>query len=408
MEFQASSISRSRYLALCCCIGVLMAVCTAGCHRTPSSFPTARLALEAARWEGESTEVPFECVGGYVLLKVRVQQANYWMMLDTGSVCTMVSPELLAAAKISPGSDRLETVDMGGTKLSMPVATIPGVTIGSMQTPPFVTGVRDLSIVSDGAGRKVDMVGGLPLFGQLLLTVDYPARKIRLTRGALPEPDGKEVLPLQRAAGRRYLMPVTVAGCEVWAAPDTGCMAGLVCPSWAETLFPKAREVPRNEKMRFWGGDGDAGILAVPGECRVGSTTAANPVIVLAGQADPVVGYELMDSFQVTIDQVHQRIRFRKTRPEPLQLPGPLTTGIAVASTGHITAILPGSGAAKAGLRTGDRIRMVNGTPYSPKMAYGVLPRTLNEKLNLIVDRNGQQLRIGLTMTPLAQVEPKR
>lgn len=397
-------IRRSWFFFACVCL--LLTILAAGCGDlipAPNTGPREPV-FSAAKWQGDATELPFACAAGNVLLNVRVAQHDYVMLLDTGAICSMASPQLLKKEAIKPGHDTVCLADMAGSSKYLPTAVLPGIRMGAMQTAPVTVAVRDLSTISETIGTDIDLVGGLSLFRDLLLSIDYPSRKVRLARGSLPEPDGREVLRLQLAGGQRYLMPVTVAGCEIWATPDTGCTNGLVCPSWAETLFPGARETPRPQKLQFWEGRGNAGYLALKGELRVGSTASANPVIVLAGKADPVVGYQLMDSFEVTLDQTSQRIRFHKTRPGPLQLPGPLTTGIALAPDARIVALLPGSSADRCGLRIGDRVLQVNSRAFTPNSKAILLPQTLYDKLNLTVDRNGKKVEISLMMTPMPTV----
>ncbi|MEP6763825.1 MAG: retropepsin-like aspartic protease [Gemmatimonadaceae bacterium] len=48
--------------------------------------------------------------------------------------------------------------------------------------------------------RGVDGLLGLPAFNDLLLTIDYPAAKVRLSRDTLPNANGRDVLQMRRVS----------------------------------------------------------------------------------------------------------------------------------------------------------------------------------------------------------------
>jgi len=92
------------------------------------------------------------------------------------------------------------------------------------------------------------------------------------------------------------------------------------------------------------------------------------------------------------------------------ELPGsPLRWGIAWrvddAEPGTIILVhvVPGSPAANAGLKTGDRIYQVGGRDFADEGAFAQLAKNLPETVQLLVERDG---RLRTVMLQFRQVEP--
>lgn len=66
----------------------------------------------------------------------------------------------------------------------------------------------------------VDGLLGLPAFENLLLTIDYPAHALTVSRDSLPAVDGREVLPIERV-GSLWGTSMTAAGHPFVAVIDT-------------------------------------------------------------------------------------------------------------------------------------------------------------------------------------------
>src|SRR5262249_29214606 len=171
-------------------------------------------------------ELPFMRVGGLPLLEVRINgQGPFRVLLDTGAE---------AAAFLPP---------RGVRRLGLPVAC--GSRILGATAEPVEAGVRVRRVETAEIGgvefrdfRAVEVPTlehqfpgldgalGMGLFWDCLLTVDYPAGRVRITRGVLPAPDGREYLPL--AAGT--MQPVTILAIGSVQMPvliDSGSSSGL-------------------------------------------------------------------------------------------------------------------------------------------------------------------------------------
>ena len=126
----------------------------------------------------DSTVVPLEVDGdGRAVVAVALNgRGPYRMAVETGSPDVLLSSAVVADLVLPPtpgaGRFRLDSLRMGEAL------------------------VRHLDIGRDDAFARlgVDGVLGLDAFRELLLTLDYPGQRMRLSRGSLPTPDGREVL----------------------------------------------------------------------------------------------------------------------------------------------------------------------------------------------------------------------
>jgi len=119
----------------------------------------------------------------------------YLFAIETGGPFgVIVDAKVAAALQLKPPSGA-----------SDPLRSIESLQIGPLT-------VRNvIAFVRDGTGLiGVDGMLGLSTFKELVLTVDYPRRQIRLESDSLPAPNGRDIVPLIRAgmgghAGRRSI-----------------------------------------------------------------------------------------------------------------------------------------------------------------------------------------------------------
>jgi hypothetical protein len=259
----------------------------------------------------------------------------------------------------------------------------------------------------------VDGLLGLPLYSQLLLTVDYPARRVELARGSLPPLDGREVLPMLdlnrltgiaiAIGGKRFDGLIdTQGGTDIQAPPEVGAVISFVAPPVVvgQAKIGPADPVPVS-----------AGRLA--GDVTFGAFTVVRPIVHVAAPprevAGPVVlGTELLRHFRLTLDQANRRVRIEGPPTIP---PAPpvrmLGVSLAAAPDGavSIASVVPGGAAAAAGLQPGDAVIAIARRPAREFVASSLLGAMAQagEPVRFDLDRGGQ--RLSIEVTPAVRVE---
>jgi hypothetical protein len=352
------------------------------------------------------TRVPMAAGSSHVVIDVSIDgHGPFPMILDTGAATTVLEQDLvqelglvsLGTTRIGDPSDPLANeVD----ELELGLVEIGGARFEGVQA----VGWRGEPLLRGGATRGVI---GLPTFRDCLLTIDYPEREVALGTGALPEADGKRILPLD-ARGIASL-PVDVAGREVLAHLDVGNGSSLILPgAWRHDVALKG-EVFRGTGVRA-SGSVEFTIGTLDGAVTIGEHVFRDPEVRFdPGLQHVNVGYGLLKGFALTLDQRSGRVRLEPgeaaaapgvadDRPAHAPAEGrrPLGAALAMRSDGvaEIRQVLPGTAAEAAGLLAGDVLFSIDGQPLSDDALMGALAGTA--PITLGVRRGDAQLELVL------------
>jgi hypothetical protein len=287
--------------------------------------------------------------GAHPCVEVKVNgRGPYTFLVETGARFVGVSPRL---------ADTLHLRRIGGPD-DNPEYWVDEISLGAAAFRELPATALSLSMPALSMAG-IDGLLGLPLYQDVLLTLDYPHGKLRLERGQLPEPDHREILPLTRV-GDFWGLPFAIGGRQLVGVLDTQAPNGLgLSPSTAAQL-------PFHGELEVIG---KAGVGSGETEVRGGELTA--PLIIgryefphpfVAVRALPplfpgesTIGHGVLKNFVVTLDQRNARLALRHEGPGPLTLAGrskPAPVG-PVASTGaplppEVLAAYPG----RYGIRT--------------------------------------------------------
>jgi hypothetical protein len=257
------------------------------------------------------------------------------------------------------------------------------------------------------ADERIDGILGLALYEDLLLTLDFPAKKVRFERGALPAPDGKTLLPMTRA-GPFWAVPVEVAGVPFHAILDTRGPGTLgVNPAAAAKL-------PFASPPAVVGTARGAAIAETPvragrleGDLRLGALTFARPLVGIRQlpahfPEEPLLGIEALEQMMVTLDQKSAVARFSRPAGPSIPPPPPLRSpGFRVRKEprgpARIAGLRPGSAAAQT-LREGDVVLEIAGKPPGDPEALRDLDR-----VPVVVERDGKRLEVEVAQVVIVQ-----
>lgn len=222
--------------------------------------------------------------------------------------------------------------------------------------------------VVDEQPGDVDGQLGLPAFAKLLLTLDFPAHQLRLEQGELPEPNGKDVLPLQ-AIGPLWGVPVQVGGKAFTALLDTQSGDALaIAPPLARQVAFTGPPVATGHVHGPAIGDAPVNSARLHGDFEVGGFRFSQPIV----SSFPVdlrferlgiwLGPQLLQNFKVTLDQQHRRVRFvHAGNGSVIAPPPPLGDfGFRVSRSGdgrvRVEAVKHGSEPERIGVAEGDEL----------------------------------------------------
>jgi hypothetical protein len=170
-----------------------------------------------------------------------------------------------------------------------------------------------------------DGVLGLPLYQNLLLTIDYPAGRVRLSKGGLPAADGQSILSLTRV-GPFWGIPVRIAGKAFDAVLDTQNSGAINIPPFLGDSLPFDGALQTIGRARGAFGTVDVKGGSLAGDVTIGKYTVPKPFLAIVPLPPeypnhPNIGSQLLDSFVVTLDQRNGRLQLAHAGGVVITLP---------------------------------------------------------------------------------------
>lgn len=171
--------------------------------------------------------------------------------------------------------------------------------------------VADYDWIKRPDGRQVAGLLGFPAFREVLLTFDYPERKLVLHKGQL-DPDAPHVVPYYAPNGAPDI-ELVLGGEALRLGIDTGCRSALRLRREDERLLDLIAEPKVVGKSRtvhaaytIWGArlKGDLSLA----DHSIGSFE----VIFSDAGAHRLIGYEAFKPFAMTFDQRQQLVSFER------------------------------------------------------------------------------------------------
>jgi hypothetical protein len=378
---------------------LLLALLVSGCAN-PAAWEPA-----ATRLNGR-TEVPIALpargIPGVVVNQSTDADSGAAAILDTGSPATFVTKRFASAQKLKVRHLSLQLTDAQGKTLPTPrVARVPAMTIGGARFENFDAIVADLPAMK-ALGEQLDVVLSRALFRDVLITIDYPRRRLILEPGALPEPNGKDVLPLRRDEQGQLLVPLRLLGEEAWFVLDTGHTGeGLLLSRYRLIAVPWATTPVDAYRVQTFLGTARARVGRMNEVVQLGQYTISRPIIGISFDDNvEILGADVLRHFIVTIDQQNGRVRFTRASTQPIQTPPIRRLGFEFADERGSVEPTSGSEAQSAGLRPGDRVLAINGVPrerLSPDHLEQI--ELAGDAVELRVLRDGRQIALTVPLT---------
>jgi hypothetical protein len=292
---------------------LLLLDAAAGCfrimHRNPP--PPERVELRTTK-----TTVPMHLFGGRPVVSVNVNgKGPFQFIIDTGAGGTVVDQEL---------ARELGLPDKGRTLAGRPGASAPAPAIvtridqldlGEVRVSGLFAVSLDLSAVLTGS-RVPQGVLSAASFPGLLITFNYPDKRVEFQSGELPAADGQTIFEWD-AADPVPAVPITLDDLKVKLYLDSGSPSGIILPlEYADILRLESKPIAaRNE--RTVDGELKVSVATLDGVAKLGQFAINNPQIRFEEKIPfGNIGYEILRQFAVTLDTKNRRIRLERPYPQ--------------------------------------------------------------------------------------------
>ena len=156
---------------------------------------------------------------------------------------------------------------------------------------------------------KIDGILGFDLFSNHLLTLDYPNKRVRIERGELPKPNGKEILSFESPLGTP-IVELSISGLKLVAAIDSGYSESISFPLALANILPHASEPKVVGRVRTVTNEFEVKEVRLKNMLRLGSYEFFEPTISYDESSEEIfLGGKLLHEFSITFDQKNQRVR---------------------------------------------------------------------------------------------------
>jgi hypothetical protein len=341
--------------------------------------------LHAANKPKTIASIPFEMVGSYVVIRVRINDSSPLnLILDSGIRNTIIT-ELLEGDQISLNySDVKDLMGLGGgMHLEAYSSNYNSLKIGKIRMEPKTVFVlkEDIFNLSKHTGTKINGLIGVDIFHDYIVEVNYSNKRVCFyNRNTFFAPKGYDMLPLSIEAQKMFVdlsvLEADSARRNVKMLIDTGAELN----AWFQTFKTESVHIPQNY-IRGTIGQGLNGeikgkIGRIPQIC-FGAHCLQNSIVSFPDSAciadivgnserDGTIGSQILSRFNYIIDYGQKTFYFKPNA----NFRNKFSYNIAGIEVTQIFPFLPQaevwkvweeSPAAKAGVLAGDQILEVNG-----------------------------------------------
>jgi predicted aspartyl protease len=339
------------------------------------------LAPAAAQAPAPHTSTRFEFLQDkQILFPVTINGLPAEAWLDSGASATVVDAAFARSIGLkledTPVRARGVAGQVGGVRLAQAALKI-----ADLDLPIHRVAVMDFSAVARVVPRPVQVILGREVFENAIVDIDFSTRTLAVLPREGFQPPPVKAIPLRRSGGLRSF-PIRIGRVHTEAILDLGNAGALLL----DRQFADEKRLfegrPTSTQLSV-GADGvRESLVGALNRVQVGGAVfngvGAVAALGLASQAPANVGLEILSRFHVTVDFAGDRlwlqplsgaenVPFRKNR-----------SGFALVPEGdrlRISHVAPGSPAAKAGFKVGEKIAAIDGQPIAADYAASDLSR---------------------------------
>jgi predicted aspartyl protease len=268
-------------------------------------------------------ELPMLFRGPMPAVEVKVNgQGPFLFAIDTGaSGMGRVDSSLVEKLKLPEVGEVRGSDGSGANARGMKLIQVDLLTIGNLEFRNLRAASRNYNLSPNLP--HIDGILGFNLFSDYLLTLDYAAKRVRLEKGQLPEPNGAEVLSYESQNGIPKI-DLQVGDAKIKAHIDSGNTVGafMLPAALAEKLSFLSPPVTVG-KARTVSSEIEIKEARVKGSIRLGRFEFPEPTIHYpAVSQDANIGSKALQDFALTFDQKHLRVKLSRQEQPKTSLPG--------------------------------------------------------------------------------------
>ncbi len=264
----------------------------------------------AAAQQPPVADVPMLFRGTMPVVEVTVNgQGKFLFAIDTGAQgMARVDSSLVERLGLQPVGKIKASDPSGRNAQTLDLVQLDSISIGSVQFRNVKAPSRNYN--ASAGLPHIDGVLGFDLFSEYLLTLDFPAKRVRLERGQLPRPDGVEVLGFERGNGIPTV-EFSVGNIKVKAHIDSGnAVGGFVLPSSVVEKLPFASQPITVGRARTVSNEVEIKEVRLKDSLHLGRYVFLEPTVTFPALSEYAnIGSKALSDFALTFDQKNNRLR---------------------------------------------------------------------------------------------------
>lgn len=260
-------------------------------------------------------KVPMSFRGNMPAFEVSVNgKGPFTFALDTGGMgLARADVSLVKQLNLAKTGEIQAGDGSGQNRVTMDLVKLDEVRLGDAIFKGLAAPSRDYN---RGRPDHIDGILGINLFQDHLLTLDYPAKELRLAPGELPEADGNTILNL--AEGQAVpALEIEVAGQKILCHIDSGNMGGLILPTALAEKLPLVGEPVVVGRAKTVANEFEIKSAQLDGSVTIGGHEIKNPTVTFAEIfRTGNIGAGVLREFAMTLDQKNGRVRFERPKQD--------------------------------------------------------------------------------------------
>ena len=263
-----------------------------------------------------TVDVPMLFNGTTPAVEVMVNgQGPFRFSIDTGAQgSARIDTTLVEKLKL-PVVDQIQAGDGSGNTRSLDVVMLASIKLGDIEFKDVRAASRDYNV--NQRGPKIDGILGFNLFSEHLLTLDFPAKRVRVHAGQLGPVDGKEIIAFESPRGIP-VVEMTVGSAKLSANLDSGNrIGGFVLPTAVVDKLELAAPAVTIGKARTVSSEVEIKRARLKENIRLGGFEFPTPEVTFPALSNVGnIGSAVMSEFRFTFDQKNKRLQLQRQAPD--------------------------------------------------------------------------------------------